>query len=125
MGHNLGMEHDFYTSKSACKSVDDGRFVWCNQCSNWDVHGNMLVTQVGDANECCTGFMDYGNHPEYWSNCSVRNFEQHYVSENWSECMPEGDILYFLYVFLEVGYYIEVYMNKKYIFHDITLYTII
>jgi hypothetical protein len=42
--------------------------------------------------------MDYGNHPEYWSNCSVRNFEQHYVSENWSECMPEGDILYFLYV---------------------------
>ena len=109
MGHNLGMEHDFYTSKSACKSVEDGRFVWCNQCSNWDVHGNMLVTQVGDANECCTGFMDYGNHPEYWSNCSVRNFEQHYVSENWSECMPEGDILYFLYVVLEAGYYTQYY----------------
>ena len=65
----------------------------------------MLVTQVGDAKECCTGFMDYGNHPEYWSNCSIRNFEQHYVSENWSECMQEGDILYCLYIRLTVKGY--------------------
>ena len=92
------MSHDFYTSKSACKSVDDGSFVWCSQCSNWDVYGNMLVTNVGKPNECCTGFMDYGNHPEYWSECSIRDFEQHYISENWAECMPEGEILYVSYV---------------------------
>ena len=50
----------------------------------------VLTTQVGEAGECCTGFMDYGDHPEVWSKCSIRNFEQHYVSENWAQCMPEG-----------------------------------
>jgi len=33
--------------------------------------------------------MDYGSHPEYWSDCSVRMFEQHYVSRKWECCMPE------------------------------------
>ena len=88
------MEHDFYTSKSACKLDVDGSFVWCNQCTNWDHHGKMLTIEFGEPGECCTGFMDYGNHPEYWSICSVRDFEQHYVSQNWSECLPEGIFLF-------------------------------
>ena len=92
IGHNLGMEHDFYTSRSACKLDVDGSFVWCDKCSNWDPHNHMLTIDFGNEGDCCTGFMDYGNHPEYWSNCSVRNFEQHYISQNWKSCMPEGKL---------------------------------
>ena len=93
MGHNLGMSHDFYTAKTACRNADDGEMTWCNQCSNWDEDGRLLTYEFGNPGECCTGFMDYGNHPEHWSNCSVRMFEQHYVSENWAACMPEGSFI--------------------------------
>ena len=98
VGHNLGMEHDFYTSKSACKLDEDGKFVWCNKCTNWDKQLKKVNIDFGRPGDCCTGFMDYGDHPEYWSNCSVRNFEQHYISQNWAKCMPKG---IFLYIYMD------------------------
>ena len=84
------MDHDFFTSRSWCKLTVDGSPIDCRNCTNWN--GRMLTTEVGIKDECCTGFMDYGNHPEYWSMCSVRHFRQHYVAQNWHECMPLGII---------------------------------
>ena len=91
IGHNLGMSHDFFSFNSGCKDADDGSYKLCTKCANWN--GRTLTTELGKSGECCTGFMDYGNHPEYWSKCSVRNFEQHYVSQNWAKCMPLGNVL--------------------------------
>ena len=102
MGHNLGMDHDFDTNKEICKKEEDGSPIACSSCKNWIGEGGIgfgRLVQVtntdnpGHSNnpgECCTGFMDYNDHPEYWSDCSVRDFEQHYVSEEWARCMPEG-----------------------------------
>ena len=83
------MDHDFFTSKQMCKLSLDGSYELCSQCTNWN--GRTLTTETGEEGECCTGFMDYGNHPEYWSKCSVRGFRQHYVAENWHNCMPLGN----------------------------------
>ena len=88
IGHILGMDHAFFTSKYMCKSSKDGSRKVCKRCTNWN--GKMLTTETGEEGECCTGFMDYGNHPEYWSTCSVRGFRHHYVALNWHECMPKG-----------------------------------
>ena len=91
IGHNLGMDHDFKINKVTCKSEDDLSGKPCNECANWD--GRKLTEQTDASGECCTGIMDYGRYkPESWSSCSVRNFEQHYVSENWAECMPAGKV---------------------------------
>ena len=97
VGHNLGMSHTFIARESGvstkCRAEGDGSETDCNQCANWDANhwsGGALTAQTEASGECCTGFMDYGSHPEYWSDCSVRMFEQHYVSENWANCIPEG-----------------------------------
>ena len=91
VGHNLGMSHSFIARQSGvstkCRAEGDGAEMACNQCANWSV--DELTAQTEASGECCTGFMDYGHHPEYWSDCSVRMFEQHYVSRKWECCMPE------------------------------------
>ena len=96
VGHNLGMSHDFISRTDGvnqkCRAETEGTEKDCTQCTNWDadLRGGMLSAQTGASGECCTGFMNYGSHPEYWSDCSVRMFEEHYVSRNWASCMPEG-----------------------------------
>ena len=97
VGHNLGMSHSFIDRENGvstkCRAEGDGSETACNQCANWDAthwSGGALTAQTAASGECCTGFMDYGSHPEYWSDCSVRMFEQHYVSRNWANCIPEG-----------------------------------
>ena len=98
MGHNLGMDHDFYDNKVDCKKESDSSSEPCSYCANWSSQKHKLLDVTSKANpgvgnnpgECCTGFMDYGDHPEYWSDCSVRDFEQHYNSENWASCMTTG-----------------------------------
>ena len=98
MGHNLGMSHTFIARKDSentkCRAEGTGEETACDQCANWDPeyhwYGGALKAQEETVSgECCTGFMDYGSHPEYWSDCSVRMFEQHYVSRKWECCMPE------------------------------------
>ena len=92
IGHNLGMRHDFvdggrpYTN---CRKHSDGSSVQCNKCANYqsDNRRQPLGVLTGDPEDCCNGFMGYYNHPHYWSDCSVRFFQQHYVAENWSKCM--------------------------------------
>ena len=92
MGHNLGMYHDFkdggrpYTN---CRKHSDGSTVRCNACANYQSNnrGQPLGPLTGSTEDCCNGFMGYYNHPHYWSDCSVRFFQQHYVAENWENCM--------------------------------------
>ena len=92
MGHNLGMYHDFkdggrpYTN---CRKHSDGSTVRCNECANYQSNnrGQPLGPLTGSTEDCCNGFMGYYNHPHYWSDCSVRFFQQHYVAENWGSCM--------------------------------------
>ena len=91
IGHNFGMSHDFVQKGYMCKRAIDGKREVCSKCTNWN--GETLTFESGADGECCTGFMDYGKHPEYWSKCSVRNFRQHYVSQNWHQCMPLGKLL--------------------------------
>ena len=92
MGHNLGMSHDFLDVRptySYCKKHTDGSTISCRECANYQP-GNRLqpIGQLtGSQDDCCNGFMGYDNHPHYWSDCSVRNFEQYYVSQNWHRCM--------------------------------------
>ena len=97
IGHNLGMRHTFIglSSNNRCRAEGTGEETACDQCANWDPkyyrNGGALKAQEETVSgECCTGFMDYGNHPEYWSDCSIRRFEKYYVSRKWASCMPEG-----------------------------------
>ena len=90
MGHNLGMSHDFMDSKYVnCRKHTDGSTIPCNTCANYqpDNNNQKIGIVTGDPMDCCNGFMGYNDHPHYWSDCSVRMFEQHYVSEKWSQCM--------------------------------------
>ncbi len=77
------MNHDFAGSRRVCRRAEDGAQKKCSECNGkgWKngVHG-----------ECCTGYMDYTPTPNYWSLCSVRDFEQAYVSQNWQRCMRTG-----------------------------------
>ena len=34
--------------------------------------------------KCCTGFMDYSEHPNAWSDCSVQDLHVSYNKNNWS-----------------------------------------
>ena len=64
MGHSLGMLHDFVRSEPdyPCRSTP---------------------TEV-----CCNGFMNYGDHPNAWSDCSIRDFRKAYNDMNWQDdCM--------------------------------------
>ena len=38
-------------------------------------------TQKGN---CCTGFMDYAEHPNFWSDCSVQDLQFSYAMNNWN-----------------------------------------
>jgi len=90
MGHNLGMSHDFIDSEyTDCRKHTDGSTVPCNTCANWqpDNAGQKIGELTGDDMDCCNGFMGYNDHPHYWSECSVRMFEQHYVAEDWDQCL--------------------------------------
>ena len=66
IGHNLGMNHDFY-----------------------DYHG-------GDSSPCNTNYnvMSYGSSKIKWSTCSKADFEAHYllIQQESTWCM-EGNIL--------------------------------
>ena len=92
MGHNLGINHDFVDVRptySQCRKHSDGSTLSCWRCANHQ-SGNTLqaIGQLtGRQNDCCNGFMGYYDHPHYWSDCSNRDFEQHYVSRNWAQCM--------------------------------------
>ena len=89
MGHNLGMSHDFIDSEyTNCRKHTDGSTIPCDTCANWqpDNSGQKVGVITGDPMDCCNGFMGYNNHPHYWSECSVRMFEDHYVSEKWDQC---------------------------------------
>ena len=79
MGHNLGMRHDYVAVKDQgfCRKNADGEMKKCSECDG-----------IGNDGECCTGYMDIDYHPHYWSPCSNIDFRQHYVSENWAQCMP-------------------------------------
>ena len=98
------MKHDFASDDNAnnfgskykytiCKTPK-GSEIPCDECSNYQATINnyyekyqRIGPMTGNKNDCCNGFMGYYDHPNYWSQCSVRAFEQHYVSENWSRCM--------------------------------------
>ena len=68
LGHNFGMSHDFDAS-----------------------HGG----QGGPCDN--TGIMSYGS-TDYtgWSTCSKSDFEKHYASRNWANCLEDisGKIFY-------------------------------
>ena len=90
IGHNLGMSHDFIDSDyKHCRKASDGETIPCSSCANYQAGNDAqrIGPVSGNPNDCCNGFMGYNNHPHYWSECSVRMFESHYVSEQWSKCM--------------------------------------
>ena len=97
IGHNLGMSHDFvyeedgeiFDPYTVCRKHSDGSSINCDQCANYQsTREEQLVGKLtNDTEDCCNGFMGYGNPPHYWSDCSVRFFRQHYISEKWSRCM--------------------------------------
>ena len=102
MGHNLGLQHDFYGDPyTTCRRDKDGSFIPCNQCNNYQPtnNGQPIGIVTGHKDDCCNGFLGYYDHPHVWSNCSVRDFEKHYISRNWECCMDKGKT----YVFLIVG----------------------
>lgn len=112
MGHNLGMSHDFMDSDYVnCRKSSDGSTIPCNTCANYQPDNNQKIGVVtGDPMDCCNGFMGYNNHPHYWSECSVRMFEQHYVSENWAQCMDTTTGNQFQLILILVSYKIKITM---------------
>ena len=59
MGHNFGMAHDF-------DAKNGGDNAYCNG----------------------KGIMSYGDAPNKWSSCSVRDFKDHFIEGEWgSRCL--------------------------------------
>ena len=58
LGHILGMMHDFEEKTKKCRKTKDYE-------------------------DCCTGFMDYAEHPNLWSDCSVQDLYISYKTNNW------------------------------------------
>ena len=98
MGHNLGMSHDFFDPPTedvdpydaGCKKHTDSNFIECRSCANYqggDWWRPPIGNLTGDPNDCCDGFMGYGEHPHHWSDCSVRDFRRQYINLNWDRCM--------------------------------------
>ena len=107
IGHNLGMSHDFEgefggESDEVCRRNSDGSSLNCVFCDNfynasYEYFADSRYTSyrklspvTGSSDDCCTGIMDYYNHPQVWSSCSVRFFEQHYEAESWFQCMSDA-----------------------------------
>ena len=61
MGHTIGMHHDFddRMGSQTCKGTQ--------------------------RDPCCYGFMHYGMHKNYWSDCSVSEFQINYRKYNWGQ----------------------------------------
>ena len=57
LGHILGMLHDFEEGTKVCRSTKK--------------------------EACCTGFMDYAEHPNKWSDCSVNDLYLSYKENDW------------------------------------------
>ena len=84
------MSHDFIDKEFVyCRKVTDGAIIGCVTCANYqsEQRDQLIGPVTGHPNDCCNGFMGYYDHPHYWSQCSVRMFEQHYVSRKWNQCM--------------------------------------
>ena len=95
IGHNLGMSHDFVgdNNENVCRKHDGGSDQNCGDCANYNTEQQHLSAVDEDNarwNDCCTGIMDYGNSPQSWSACSVRDLERHYVVESWFRCMSDN-----------------------------------
>ena len=122
------MSHDFKSHKQWCKKVFDGSSFACNKSINWNDAEKKLTALTGEEKEtaikedlgyCCTGLMDYGEHPQEWSYCSRRDFERHYISENWASCMPTGNEplvqSYFARFVFKITLFYELGVNTVYI----------
>ena len=70
IGHNLGMDHDFYK-----KEYDD--------------FGNVIYHYREYENEECRGLMDYIDDGVGWSKCSMLDFSQYLLSYVSSEGIPK------------------------------------
>ena len=90
------MYHDFVDGgtpyKGNCRRHKDSSQKPCNQCQNYNAVSSSqpLKAVTGHAEDCCNGYMGYYNHPHFWSDCSVRFFEQFFDSKNWKQCMDTG-----------------------------------
>ena len=86
------MSHDYFDLDIIdCRKVSDGAKIRCTKCANYQPNESLQYTMIGPVtghpDDCCNGFMGYYDHPHYWSECSVRMFEQHYIAEKWNQCM--------------------------------------
>ena len=73
VGHNLGMFHDFDTPHGGNGSPGSG-----SPCDG-------------------EGFMSYGNHKSRWSECSVKDFTEHYTKNKNNWCLPGTYIIFFIF----------------------------
>ena len=86
------MPHDFVEFGKIfdiCRNSFNDSHIPCFKCANFQENrpDQLIGPSTGDTEDCCTGFMHYYNHPHYWSRCSSRFFQQHFVSNSWSNCM--------------------------------------
>ena len=100
------MFHDFVDDETrrfrpyrgSCRRCSDSSHMKCTECANYDPNNKnrplSLVTEKGNDNNCCNGFMGYYDHPHIWSDCSMRYFREEFVSKNWSKCMTCGKFPY-------------------------------
>jgi len=93
IGHGLGMQHDFIDD-NICRKASETKNITCSSCANYQASKKYqrIGPVSGNPNDCCNGFMGYSDHPHYWSECSVRMFEDHYEKKKWNQCMaPTAD----------------------------------
>ena len=70
------MGHDFVKQDKVWRSVVTSR-----PCSKGEVK---------EDDECCSGFMDYGDHPNRWSKCSNKDFKTAYTENDWGKTCFDG-----------------------------------
>ena len=72
LGHTIGIHHDFVDGlPEEGKGSETCKRTW--------------------RDPCCYGFMHYGNHKNYWSDCSVTEFHFNFKKNNWAQTCFKGN----------------------------------
>ena len=113
MGHNFGMSHDFddkhcNNDKKVCVWKNDGSW-WKKgeqcECQEWNKSDCVETTEcvMGNGPDNCKcngqGIMSYGDPPNKWSSCSVKDFLGYYKLNKWGETCLKGSAIFLLTYF--------------------------
>ena len=107
MGHNFGMSHDFddkhcENTKKVCVWRNGGKCECQGECEECGCQKTTECVAGNGPDNCpCNGqgIMSYGDPPNKWSSCSVKDFLGYYKLNKWGETCLKGSAILLLTYF--------------------------